>query len=176
MDRRSDEVVWALNELGGFGSEQPSGPTGEHARSVLSWVREAVEDMRPPLERPSPQEALSALLRSDTRYSDSECTGSITPFGSGPVSLPDRRLQGVSVYEALDEASAHKFKRFRDTILLSEAEHALRVRSEGLPGCYFDPVLASKPKLWAGLARDLHERGLVRWSRSCREEVGLFFV
>ena len=133
VDKRSDEVVWALNELGGVGASAPSGPGGEHTQAALSLVREAVAAAPLPAERPAPQEALSALLRTDTRYGDSECAGNIAPFGSAPVSLPSRDLVGVDIYEVLPEAASHKLKRFRDTILLSGEEYALRIQKEGLP-------------------------------------------
>ncbi|CAK0887158.1 unnamed protein product, partial [Prorocentrum cordatum] len=127
-------------------------------------------------ERPAPQEALAALLRTDTRYGDSECAGNIAPFGSASVFLPSRDLHGVDIYSVLPSDASHKLKRFRDTILLSDEEYALRIKSEGLPNLYFDPVLEAQPAKWEGFCRDLRDRGLVRWTRTYKEKVGLFFV
>ncbi|CAK0895237.1 unnamed protein product, partial [Prorocentrum cordatum] len=101
-------------------------------------------------ERPAPQEALAALLRTDTRYGDSECAGNIAPFGSASASLPSRDLHGVDIYNVLPSDASHKLKRFRDTVLLSDEEYALRIKSEGLPNLYFDPVLEAQPAKWEG--------------------------
>eukprot|EP00959_Pyramimonas_sp_CCMP1952_P143112 2996122-Pyramimonas_sp.AAC.1 len=102
-------------------------------------VRDAVSAMPLPRERPAPHEALAALLRAGARYGDSECAGDIAPFGLAPVSLPGRGLSGVDIYQVLPSSASHKLKRFRDTILLSDEEYALRIKNEGLPNLYFDP-------------------------------------
>ena len=155
IDKRSDEISWALNELGGVGAASPGGPGGEHTRAALSLIREAVTAAPLPKERPAPHEALSALLRTDARYGDSECAGNIAPFGSAPVSLPSRDLVGVDIYSVLPEPASHKLKRFRDTILLSDEEYALRIKNEGLPNLYFDPVLEAQPAKHANNTRHL---------------------
>ncbi|CAK0831748.1 unnamed protein product [Prorocentrum cordatum] len=138
-------IFWGLNVLGGFGDKSPSGPGGEQARAAAARAREAVEAVPMPKERPAPQEALAALLRADARYGDSERAGNIAPFGSASVSPPSRDLHGVDIYDVLPLDASHKFKRLRDTILLSDEECALRIKSEGLPNPYFDPVLEAHP-------------------------------
>ncbi|CAK0801976.1 unnamed protein product, partial [Prorocentrum cordatum] len=120
---------------------------GEQARAAAALAREAAEAVPLPKERPAPQEALAALLRTDTRYGDSECAGNIAPFGSASASLPSRDLRGVDIYNVLPSDASHKLKRFSDTILLSDEEYALRIKSEGLPNLYFDPVLEAQTNI-----------------------------
>ncbi|CAK0909748.1 unnamed protein product [Prorocentrum cordatum] len=150
-------IFCGLNVLGGFGDKSPSGPGGEQARAAAAWAREAVEAVPMPKERPAPQEALAALLRTDARCGDSECAGNVAPFGSASVSPPSRDLHGVDIYNFLPSDASHKFKRFRDAILLSDEECALRIKIEGLPNPYFDPVLEAHPAKWEGFCRDLRD-------------------
>ncbi|CAK0825933.1 unnamed protein product, partial [Prorocentrum cordatum] len=138
-------IFLGLSVLGGFGDKSPIGPGGEQARAAAARAHEAVEAVPMPKERPAPQEALAALLRTDARYGDSECAGNIAPFGSASVSPPSRDLHGVGIYNVLPSDASHKFKRFRDAILLSDEECALCIKSEGLPNPYFDPVLEAHP-------------------------------
>ncbi|CAK0872258.1 unnamed protein product [Prorocentrum cordatum] len=160
MDRRSDEVTWAPNELGGVGGISPCGPGGEQTWAALPVVRDAVAAAPLPKERLAPREAVPALLRAGARCGDSECAGNIAPFGSAPVSLPSRDLVGVNIYKVSPRAASHMFTRLRDTILFSDEEYALRIKNEGLPNLHFDPVLEAHPAMWEGLWRELRDGGL----------------
>ncbi len=92
IERRGEEVIWAVNLLGGFDKSESLGTSGDCQRSAHAHIVETVGSIVLPDERPSPQEALRSLLRSDSRYGfeGTSSAGSVAPFGSAEVSLPDR--------------------------------------------------------------------------------------
>ncbi|CAK0813573.1 unnamed protein product, partial [Prorocentrum cordatum] len=144
-------TAWALNELEGGVAARRSVAQVESRRVLLLLWSEM-------LCRPCPYlESGPLRMKPPRRFCRA---GNIAPFGSAPVSLPGRDLSGVDIYQVLPSDASHKFKRFRDAILLSGEEYALRIKSEGLSNLYIDPVLEAQPAKWEGYCRDLRDRGL----------------
>ena len=110
--QRSNEVIWGLNALCGLEEVQPKGAAGSAVSlQAVSAVQDAVRSLRVPQSRPSPQEALQALLHESARYGGP--SGSVAPFGTGEVSLPSvgTRAKAVSVYELLPPGDADRLRR-----------------------------------------------------------------
>ena len=173
---RVDELLWALNSLGGVGGVDCQAVGGEGQRSAVLSAQRAVRRCVPPVQDSSPQEALWELLRTDARYSGGEAYGTIAPFGSGRVSLPEVAVDAPQVTSLLRGYDADYFERFRDRMLRSDVEYAAHVKDCGEAKRYVDPLLASCRGKYRDFIGDLDRRGLICWRRRVAEHVGLFFV
>eukprot|EP00959_Pyramimonas_sp_CCMP1952_P074273 1552007-Pyramimonas_sp.AAC.1 len=58
---------------------------------------------------------------------------------------------------------------------LTADEHLTEAQLQDIP-CYVDPALTRNRRKYVRFLKDLHRRGLVKFSLSCRERVGLFFA
>ena len=144
VDERANETIWALNALGGLDGVECSNPGGELQRSSVNYVRGRVFDEAPP-QASRAQEALLELLRSDSRYTEGgEGTGSLAPFGSAEVSLPEPAVDAPAVVDLLPADAADYFIRFGKRMLRDDVEYRDLIARDGLPGLHIDGGPARK--------------------------------
>ena len=167
MERSIEAIDWLAGSSG-----EGCSPTPIQHQCLSALRAEVLEDRPPPDLRQ--QEALTALLLTDARYlGGDDGTGTIAPFGSATLSLPEAAEFRPKLVDLLGSDDAALFERVDEHLVLSASEYAQHVAEHGEAPVYLDPIL-KKQGQYAELVCDLKRRGLVAFTKKPREEVGLF--
>ena len=95
-------------------------------------------------------------------------------YGTGPVSLPKSTDGSPWVEEVVDDEGRHYLLDIQ-CMLRSEDDVAADEACDGPITPYWDPVLKHNRKMYIRFIRDLASRGMIQWSRTCRQKVSCFF-
>ena len=136
---------------------------------VLERICELTSRRYPGPEALSERAAVSRLLRGHTPYDGTGCLTRVAPFRKDLVSLPES-VESCPPFEDVAPPEVQRFLK----------EHPERILRADCPGTsvtpYFDPALKRSAKTYRHFIADLNRRGLPRWTRRPRCQVGLFFV
>ena len=120
---------------------------------------------KPPLETVAPQEAFQELLRGSAVYGEDTATA---PYREGLVSLPESVAGSPHVADLLPPDDRKFVVGFAEQVLLPECEYEQVVQEEGVSNVPVDPVLRSKPRVYARFLWRLRHIGLLRWGTSSK--------
>ena len=99
--------------------------------------------------------------------------GALAPYVPGSVSRPPDVFDAPELRTLLYGAGLESVVGFHNCIFNSVEEQAVAGSS---PTLYMDPVLKHSPKLYHRFIKDLHSRGLIRYSRTPKGQCTVFFV
>ena len=117
---------------------------------------------------PVPEAALRELLRGRSDYQQPDVPVALAPYKLERVSLPSS-LHGLPQAEELLPESTRRY--------LQGEEPMLRDGDiEDAPRPYWDPVLARSQKHYKAFIRKLHSIGMLQYTTTPKNEVGVFFV
>ena len=178
-DKSVNDCFDAINWSGGCSSmpatKSPSAEQILCATDVRARVTARLSEERTFSE--STDEAVSALLKNKPSvHVDAECSvGGMATFDFGRISLPEHvhscpRLSDVLQGEALKAVEGFETSIFNSVDEQQRVDAACDVR----PRLYMDPVLAARPKQYRKLIKEMHNRGLIRYTRSPRHHVTMF--
>ena len=173
-------LIDSVNKLVGT-SGSPEFAEPDACKEFIARAQAAVEERREE-ERScdiSDHEAVSALLRSKTGYTDASVidTGGLASYEPGNVSLPES-VEGAPLLRSVCSSKSTKFLDDISLMLNSEGEREAAAECQP-PRLYMDPVLAQggrKKGHYESFIKDLARRGLDRFTRRKRGDCTVFFV
>ena len=167
--KMGNEAVGALNWLAGFRLDPQFFEPDKMQLEVLERICELASRRYPGPEALSERAAVSRLLRGHTPYDGTGCLTRVAPFRKDFVSLPES-VESCPPFEVVAPPEVQRF-------LKEHPERILRADCSGTSVTpYFDPALKRSAKTYRHFIADLNRRGLLRWTRRPRCQVGLFFV
>jgi len=136
-------------------------------------VAERVWRRRPPDDAPSPEEALGALLKGRGDYNSADVA--VGRFDAKQVSLPSDVSSAPMLVDLGDDVVQGLLADFGSKMLRCPAE-ARRLLDESGIVPYTDQRLVSSRVRYRQFLQELQGKGLLRWTRTPKEHVGVFFV
>ncbi|CAK0833049.1 unnamed protein product, partial [Prorocentrum cordatum] len=169
-DRIASEVngiVDAINWMSGCDSHP--GPANDMQRDVLARFEGLVRGRQPDAKMQEPQAALRELLRGRSPYDGRGGPTTVASYSAGLVSMPTDvsdcpRLEDLLPGEALTFLQERQERMLRESPLPTDVEP------------YFDSVLKFNHKEYRGLVRRLLAAGILGWTLTPKERIGMFFV
>ncbi|CAL1158499.1 unnamed protein product, partial [Cladocopium goreaui] len=181
--KRTNRVIAALNSLFSGRRAGTDVPTVRALDDLPLNQRLAISDIlknvkklgHPPLHLHG-SEALKALRAASSTYGFQEAgVGDVVPLDLHYLSLPEERVVGVDLVDALPESLQSVVTDFEDHML----QHAdvWTSFSSDLDSLrpYDDPSL-KKRSVYLDFVREVYKRGIIRFSQNCRGRVGAFTV
>ena len=99
----------------------------------------------------------------------------LAPFKQDLVSLPSSTLECKMIEELVGARGRFFLEGGGERMRLAADEQLTEAQLQDIP-CYVDPALTRNRRKYVRFLKDLHSRGLAKFSLSCRERVGLFFL
>ena len=165
-----------LNSLNELATGQPDSSPPTSGRPAHQWLHQHVlnhcADLGPPPSDLTPAEA-SEELRGAGIYDDPAST--VRPFDSSLVSLPEAGSRPVPLADLYGTGGCDFVKGFISDSLLETGAVAEQLKSAPRKA-YMDPILSGSPKVYAKFIRRLFEAGMISFSKTYVEQVGMFFV
>ncbi|CAK0831182.1 unnamed protein product [Prorocentrum cordatum] len=160
-------IVDAVNWMSGCNSLP--GPANDMQRDVLARFEGLVRGRQPDAKLQEPQAALRELLRGRSPYDGRSGPTTVASYSAGLVSMPTDvsdcpRLEGLLPGEALTFLQERQERMLRESPLPTDVEP------------YFDSVLKFNHKEYRGLVRRLLSAGILGWTLTPKERIGMFFV
>ncbi|CAK0795767.1 unnamed protein product, partial [Prorocentrum cordatum] len=160
-------IVEAINWMSGYDSHP--GPANDMQRDVLERFEGLVRGRQPDAKLQEPQAALRELLRGRSPCDGRGGPTTVASYSAGLVSMPTDvsdcpRLEDLLPGEALTFLQERQERMLRETPLPTDVEP------------YFDSVLKFNHKEYRGLVRRLLSAGILGWTLSPKERIGMFFV
>ncbi|CAK0823925.1 unnamed protein product, partial [Prorocentrum cordatum] len=160
-------IVDAINWMSGYDS-QP-GPANDMQRDVLARFEGLVRGRQPDAKLQEPQAALRELLRGRSPYDGRGGPTTVASYSAGLVSMPTDvsdcpRLEDLLPGEALTFLRERQERMLRESPLPTDVEP------------YFDSVLEFNHKEYRGLVRRLLSAGILGWTLTPKERIGMFFA
>ncbi|CAK0860615.1 unnamed protein product [Prorocentrum cordatum] len=160
-------IVDAINWMSGYDSHP--GPANDMQRDVLERFEGLVRGRQPDAKLQEPQAALRELLRGRSPYDGRGGPTTVASYSAGLVSMPTDvsdcpRLEDLLPGEALTFLQERQERMLRETPLSTDVEP------------YFDSVLKFYNKEYRGLVRRLLSAGILGWTLTPKERIGMFFV
>ncbi|CAK0868534.1 unnamed protein product, partial [Prorocentrum cordatum] len=160
-------IVDAINWMSEYDS-QP-GPANDMQRDVLARFEGLVRGRQPGAKLQEPQAALRELLRGRSPYAGRGGPTTVASYSAGLVSMPTD-VSDCPRLEDLLHGEALTFLRERQERMLRESPLPTGVEP------YFDSVLKFNHKEYRGLVRRLLSAGILGWTLTPKERIGMFFV
>ena len=162
--------IGSLNELYGLDAESSTiGAPSAARRSVHENLLSMHIQSPPPQDVPTPREAFLMLRGSRDSY---ELPTNLASYAVGRVSLP-KVAAALTFSSCLADEVRESVTNFEREVLLPD--HAIPVSDHNNIEPYFDPVLRQELKKYAVFLRNLHRKGMLRWSLSFEEQAAFFF-
>ena len=117
---------------------------------------------------PSPEAALAELLKGRSDYQQSAAPIALAPYSLERVSLPES-LHGLPDAVDLLPPDARRYLEGKELMLRDD-------QPDETPPPYWDPVLARSKRHYKEFIRKLDSIGLLQYTQSPKNQVGLFFV
>ncbi|CAK0901058.1 unnamed protein product, partial [Prorocentrum cordatum] len=160
-------IVDAINWMSGYDSHP--GPANDMQRDVLERFEGLVRGRQPDAKLQGPQAALRELLRGRSPYDGRGGPTTVASYSAGLVSMPTDvsdcpRLEDLLPVEALAFLQERQERMLRETPLPTDVEP------------YFDSVLKFNHKEYRGLVRRPLSAGILGWTLTPKERIGMFFV
>ncbi|CAK0845234.1 unnamed protein product [Prorocentrum cordatum] len=160
-------IVDAVNWMSGYDSLP--GPANDMQRDVLARFEGLVRGRQPDAKLQDPQAALRELLRGRSPYDGRSGPTTVASYSAGLVSMPMDvsdcpRLEDLLPGEALTFLQERHERMLRESPLPTDVEP------------YFDSVLKFNHKEYRGLVRRLLSAGILGWTLTPKERIGMFFV
>ncbi|CAK0809789.1 unnamed protein product [Prorocentrum cordatum] len=145
------------------------GPANDMQRDVLARFEGLVRGRQPDAKLQEPQAALRELLRGRSPYDGRSGPTTVASYSAGLVSMPTDvsdcpRLEDILPGEALTFLQERQERMLRESPLPTDVEP------------YFDSVLKFNHKEYRGLVRRLLSAGILGWTLTPKERIGMFFV
>ena len=184
MARDARECLRSLNWLAGC-DRRPLLPVGQMSTdffqkgNLKQWVVERViQHVKEHPEipgTPEPKEAFSGLLRGRGVYDAETACANLATYKHGAVSLPDSIAEAPLLETILPDRARQYLVGFEELMLKSEDEFMM-MKEQSPPRLYTDRYLISNRRRYSHFVRQLRDVGLVRFTRTPQEHVGVFFV
>ena len=144
--------------------------------SVKSYVRECAEVMMNDdlsANYRDPEAAFAELLREKRPgYSTGASPMALAPYQRGRVSLPGKLVDVKQIDDLTSARGRYYLEGQGERMLESSAVEVEEMGADDL--ICIDPFLIGNKRRYARFIRDLKARGLLTFSSTCRERVGLF--
>ena len=125
---------------------------------------------------PSIEASLKEILKGRGGYAPASAQASLAPYEYEKVSLPGDVHDAPRLTSLLSSSDSRVLMGYQQHMLRDLAE-VRRINNElGEAGLYVDPKLRGRKSSCAVLVRRLHVLGMVRYSLTRKEDVGVFFV
>ena len=178
--RDVNEAIESLNWLSGCRRRvRRAGPCAERQLvhdEILERVVAAVLSRPRPASAPLPEEALKELLRGRGLYPGTETAfANLAAFREEAVSLPNSVLTAPYLDELLPPDALAYLEGFEERMLISQEGMASRAEEESVR-VHSDRTLMGSRRRYGRFVRQLCARGLVDFTLSPVEVVGVFFV
>lgn len=174
----ADDAISSLNSMYG-GSEFVAEKTGfERLRASVaqhSSVRRILSMVKSMGKPPSDMTSQGALdeLRAKLGYDGQP--SALAQLQEDLVSLPVAASQPAPLEKILRDGASFPCSLLNSKVLPQEAVDGLKAQSS-LKKPYFDPLLKHNRRAYSSFIRKLFDSGVIEFSKTCREQCGLFCV
>jgi len=179
--------IWGLNWLSGthsWGSPSTGAMANKYTHmqvtavqsEVVARIEHLVSDRVRPADAPSPEAAFRELLRGKALYGTDLADTNLAPYQFEIMSLPDDVNSSPDLVDLLPPDARRYLERMNQLMMRDEAD--LRRLEETGPETipYTDKLLKSHPKKYRKFVVSLNSRGLLRFTLTPKQMVGIFFV
>ena len=180
----TSDAIDAFNWLQGVGFRpEANGGRGAQAKEdnlqaeALEALSEAAVRWSHAGEPPAPAEAWNSMMKGRGGYSMAAATAhsSMASFSSGRLSVPKTVVDSPMLRSLLPPSESERLKGYRSKMLRDPAEVTRLADELGAPGRHWDPKFSCR-RTYLRFISQLHDIGLVRFVKVCKEEIGCFFV